>query len=52
MSKSVRIRTTPNGKDKYVKVELKQDFDLLEILSLSKSFPKNLIKIPTGTNII
>jgi len=34
MSKSVRIRTTPNGKDKYVKVELKQDFDLLEILSL------------------
>lgn len=34
MSKSVRIRTTPNGEDKYVKVELKQDFDLLEILSL------------------
>jgi len=34
MSKSVRIRTKPNGGDKYVKVELKQDFDLLEILSL------------------
>jgi len=34
MAKSVRIRTTPNGEDKYVKVELKQDFDLLEILSL------------------
>jgi len=34
MSKSVRVRTTPNGDDKYIKVELKQDFDLLEILSL------------------
>ena len=34
MSKSIRIRTTPNGDDKYIKVELKQDFDLLEILSL------------------
>lgn len=34
MSKSIRIRTTPNGDDKYIKVELNQDFDLLEILSL------------------
>ena len=34
MSKSVRVRTTPNGDDNYIKVELKQDFDLLEILSL------------------
>jgi len=34
MSKSIRVRTTPNGDDKYIKVELKQDFDLLEILSL------------------
>ena len=34
MSKSIRIRTTPNGDDKYIKVELKQDFDLLEVLSL------------------
>jgi hypothetical protein len=34
MSKSIRIRTTPNGDDKYLKVKLEQDFDLLEILSL------------------
>ena len=34
MPKSIRIKTTPNGDDKYIKVELKQDFDLLEILSL------------------
>ena len=34
MPKSIRVRTTPNGDDKYIKVELKQDFDLLEILSL------------------
>ena len=34
MSKSIRVRTTPNGDDKYIKVELKQDFDFLEILSL------------------
>ena len=34
MSKSIRIRTTPNGDDKYIKVKLTQDFDLLEILSL------------------
>ena len=38
MSKSVRVRTTPNGDDNYIKVELKQDFDLLEILSLKLSF--------------
>lgn len=34
MSKSIRIRTTPNGEDKYLKVNLEQDFDFLEILSL------------------
>jgi hypothetical protein len=34
MSKSIRIRTTPGGDDKYLKVKLEQDFDLLEILSL------------------
>lgn len=34
MSKSIRIRTTPDGNDKYVKVNLEQDFDFLEILSL------------------
>lgn len=34
MSKSIRIRTTPGGEDNYLKFNLKQDFDFLEILSL------------------
>lgn len=34
---SIRIRTTPGGKDKYVKVKLEQDFDFIEILSLKIS---------------
>lgn len=34
MSKSIRIRTTPGGGDNYLKVNLEQDFDFLEILSL------------------
>jgi hypothetical protein len=34
MSKSIRIRTTPGGDDKYLKFSLEQDFDFLEILSL------------------
>jgi hypothetical protein len=37
MSKSIRIRTTPGGNDKYVKVKLEQDFDFIEILSLKIS---------------
>lgn len=31
---SIRIRTTPDGKDKYVKVKLDQEFDFIEVLSL------------------
>lgn len=34
MSNTIRIRTTPNGNDKYLKVKLDQDFDFIEILSL------------------
>lgn len=34
---SIRIRTTPDGKDKYVKVKLEQDFDFIEVLSLKIS---------------
>lgn len=34
MSKSLRIRTTPGGEDKYIKFKLEQDFDFLEVLSL------------------
>jgi hypothetical protein len=37
MGNSVRIRTTPNGNDKYLKVNLEQDFDFIEILSLKIS---------------
>ena len=34
MSNTIRIRTTPNGGDKYLKLKLEQDFDFIEILSL------------------
>ena len=37
MSNSIRIRTTPNGGDKFLKVKLDQDFDFIEILSLKIS---------------
>lgn len=37
MSRNIRIRTEPNGGDKSVKVQLNQDFDFLEILSLKIS---------------
>ena len=32
--KSIRIRTTPNGEDKYLKLKLDQEFDFIEVLSL------------------
>lgn len=31
---TIRIKTTPNGGDKYLKVKLEQSFDFIEILSL------------------
>jgi len=34
INNNVRIRTTPLGSDKYLKVNLNQNFDFLEILSL------------------
>ena len=34
MSKSIRIRTTPGSDNQYLKFQLEQDFDFLEILSL------------------
>ena len=40
MSKSIRIRTTPGGSDKYVKVKLDQEFDFVKILSLKISQEK------------
>lgn len=35
MSKSIRIRTTPGGDDKYVSVNLEQNFNQLNVLSLT-----------------
>ena len=35
MAETIRIRTTPNGEDNYIKVKIEQDFDFLEILSLN-----------------
>lgn len=40
MSESIRIRTRPNGTDKYLSVKLEQDFDFIEILSLKISQDK------------
>jgi hypothetical protein len=34
---TIRIRTTPNGSDKYLKLKLEQEFDFIEILSLKIS---------------
>lgn len=34
MSNSIRLRTTPDGSDKYIKLKLDQEFDFIEILSL------------------
>jgi hypothetical protein len=33
-NKSIRIRTTPDNKDKFVNIKIDQEFDFLEILSL------------------
>ena len=37
MSKNIRIRTNLNGNDNHLKVQLNQDFDFLEVLSLKIS---------------
>ncbi len=37
MSKTIRIRTTPNGSDNYIKVKIDQEFDFIETLSLKIS---------------
>lgn len=36
-NKTIRIRTTPNGNDKYLKLKLEQDFSFIEVLSLKLS---------------
>ena len=35
MSNSIRVRTSTNGSDKYLKVNVDQEFDFIEILSLN-----------------
>ena len=37
MSNTIRIKTTPNGDDSYLKLNIEQDFDFIEILSLKIS---------------
>ena len=37
MSKTIRIRTTPNGGDNFIKINMEQDFDFVEVLSLKIS---------------
>jgi len=34
MSETIRIRTTPDGVDKYLKVKVEQEFDFIETLSM------------------
>jgi len=34
MSKTIRIKTTPGGDDKQINIDLNQDFDFIEVLSL------------------
>jgi hypothetical protein len=37
MADTIRIRTTPNGEDKYIKINVEQKFDFIEVLSLKLS---------------
>jgi hypothetical protein len=45
MGETIRVRTTPNGGDTYIKVPIQQDFDFIKILSLKISqddvYPKH-----------
>ena len=44
MSKeTIRIRTTPNGGDKHISMQIEQKFDFIEILSLKPLF--NIISL-------
>lgn len=52
MSNTIRIKTTPNGGDKYVKVNLEQDFDFIEILSLKISQDETYVKFCSDYGVI
>lgn len=49
---TIRIRTTPNGGDKYIKTELNQDFDFIEILSLKLSQEETYRKFCSDYGVI
>ncbi len=52
MSDTIRIRTTPNGNDKYLKVKLDQEFDFIEILSLKISQEETYRKFCSDYGVI
>jgi hypothetical protein len=52
MSKTVRIRTSPNGDDQYIKVKLEQDFDFIEILSLKISQEDTYLKFCSDYGVV
>ena len=52
MSNTIRIRTTPNGGDKFLKVKLDQDFDFIEILSLKISQEETYRKFCSDYGVI
>jgi hypothetical protein len=52
MSNTIRIKTTPNGGDNYIKVKLEQEFDFLEVLSLKISQEDTYRKFSSDYGVI
>ena len=52
MSNTIRITTTPNESDKYVKLKIEQDFDFIEILSLKISQDEAYTKFCSDYGVI
>lgn len=52
MSKTIRMRTSPNGDDKYIKLKLEQDFDFIEILSLKISQEDTYLKFCSDYGVV
>jgi hypothetical protein len=52
MSNTIRIKTTPNGDDNYIKVNLEQEFDFIEILSLKISQDEAYTKFCSDYGVI
>lgn len=49
---TIRIRTTPNGSDTYIKTEINHDFDFIEILSLKISQDKVYQKFSSDYGVV